>query len=273
MMARETADATIDEAVALAAELGLDGIDIHLSGMDRDPERVKRLRWDCLRKGLTIGYAGSGSQVGPPEDRDQRLQQGRADIDTAALMGAQLVRVFARHKWPDTVEEQERLWAPMVDSFQQLADYAGERGVVLGLQNHDESSFCMTAEQAQRILRDVGRDNFGFLMDTGQWKGAIGSHPRGESDPDVDLYEDYLRPMTPHTIYVRAKIYKIDGGREEWIDYHRVAQMLHEAWFNGTLGLTFELGDRNELGWEECVRLAVKHLRQVLRDVQAPRHG
>ena len=191
MMAREGAGAPIDETVDLAAGLGLDGIDIHLSGMDRDPERVKAVRWHCVRRGLTIGYAGSGSYAGPVEEKERRLAQGRQDVDTAALLGAQMLRVFARAKWPDTEEEQERLWAPMVASFQELSDYAAAQGVTLALQNHDESSCCMTAHQALRILGDVDRPNFRFLMDTGQWKGAIGSHIRGEFDPDVDLYEDY----------------------------------------------------------------------------------
>ena len=268
MMAREGAGAPIDETVDLAAELGLDGIDIHLSGLDRDPERVKAIRWHCVRRGLTIGYAGSGSYAGPPEEKEQRLAKGRQDVDTAAQLGAQMLRVFARAKWPDSVEEQERLWAPMVASFQELSDYAAAQGVTLALQNHDESSFCMTAKQALRILGDVDRPNFHFLMDTGQWKGAIGSHVRGEFDPDVDLYEDYLRPTAPHAIYVRAKIYKIDAGHEEWIDYPRVVRLLQEVGFNGALGMVFEIGDRNSCGWEECVRLAARHLRQVLNEAQ-----
>ena len=271
MMARETADMSIDTATSLAAELGLDGVDIHLSGTDRDPAHLQRLRWDCLRKGLSIGYAGAGSLVGPVAAKQERLVQARADVDTAALLGAQLVRLFAREKWPDAVAEQEALWGPMIASFQELSDYAAERGVFLGLQNHDESSFCMTAEQALRILREVGRDNFAFLMDTGQWQGAIGSHRRGESDPAVDLYEDYLRPLAPHTVYVRAKIYKIDAGHEEWLDYRRIARLLLDVGFNGTMGLVFELGDRNEADWATCVDLAVRHLRQVLADVEGER--
>ena len=101
-------------------------------------------------------------------------------------------------------------------------------------------------------------------LDTGQWLGAIGSHPRGEFDPNVDLYEDYLEPTAPHATYVRAKIYKIDGGIEEFLDYPRILRILRAVDFDGTLGLVFELGERNHCGYEECVRLAVEHLRQVI---------
>jgi len=264
MMARETPTTSIDSVITLAHELKLDGVDIHLSGMPREEDYLLRVKSLCLKYGLSIGYAGGGSFVGPPEEATARMDQGKADVDTAAFLGAQLLRVFARHKWPDAVEEQEALWGPMVESFQELSDYAARRGVAVGLQNHDNGSFAMTADQVLRILREVERDNFSFLMDTGQWLGAIGSHPRGEFDPNVDLYEDYLRPTAPHATYVRAKIYKIDNGTEEFLDYPRILRILRDVDFNGTLGLVFELGERNSLIDEECVRLAVVHLRDVM---------
>jgi len=264
MMVRETADTGIETGIELAHEVKLDGVDIHLSGLSRDPEYLGRIKRLCLKYGLSIGYVGGGSFVGPSEDRETRRVQGRADVDVTAFLGAQVLRVFARHKWPDTVEEQEALWKPMIVSFQEVADYAAEKGVNVALQNHDESSFAMTADQVLRILREVDRENFSFLMDTGQWKGSIGSHPRGEFSPNVDLYRDYLERTAPHTTYVRAKIYKIDNGGEEWIDYTRVLQILHGVDFNGTIGMVFELGDRNRYGLNECIRLAVRHLREVI---------
>ena len=263
-MARETADTTIESVIELAYELRLDAVDIHLSGISRDPDRLRRIRGLCFKCGLSIGYTGSGSFVGPPEEAKKRIEQGKADVDTTAFLGAQLLRVFARHKWPDTVEEQEALWGPMIASFQELADYAAKKGVNVGLQNHDNHSFAMTADQVLRILRETDRENFSFIMDTGQWLGAIGSHPRGEFDPNVDLYKDYLEPTAPYATYVRAKIYKIDNGREEWLDYERILQVLHAVHFNGTIGLVFELGDRNRCNRDECIRLAAHHLREVI---------
>ena len=267
-MVRQTADTDIEADIAFARQLGLDGVDLHLSGLNRDPDYLMGIRQQCLRSGLVLGYTGGGSFVGPPEAAAERLEQGRADVDLTAFVGAQVLRVFARHKWPETTAEQEALWGPMIASFRALADYAAERGVQLALQNHDNGSFAMTADQVLRILAEVKRDNFSFLMDTGQWLGAIGSHPRGEFDPAIDLYEDYLKPTAAHTTYVRAKIYKIDSGREEWIDYHRVLAILGAVGFNGTIGLVFELGDRNQSSAAECKRLAVEHLRQVIAAAQ-----
>ena len=267
MMARETPTTTIDSVLAEARALQLDAVDLHLSGMTRDLDYLRHVRATCLRSGLTIGYTGSGSFVGSAEEREKRIAQGRADIDATAFLGAQVIRLFARYKWPETIEAQEVLWRPMIESFQEVADYAAEQGVQVALQNHNNGSFAMNANQVLRILDEVGRDNFSFLLDTGQWEGAIGSHPRGEWDENVDLYRDYIEPTASHATYVRAKIYKIDAGREEWLDYPRILRILREVDFNGTIGLVFELGERNGCSEEECRRLAVAHLREVIADV------
>jgi len=264
MMARETPTTTIETVVDLAHSLQLDGVDVHMSGMSREPDTLRRLKLRCLERGLTIGYVGGGSMAGLPEESEARLRQGREDVDTAAYLGAQLLRVFARHPWPDTQAEQDALWQGMIADFQELADYAADRGVIVGLQNHDEGSTAATASRVLRILADVERDNFTFIMDTGQWQGAIGSDPRGEFDPEVDLYADYLEPTAPHAAYVRAKIYKIDSGREEFLDYGRILQILKAVGYNGALGLVLELGDRNTCSYEEAVRLAARHLRAVI---------
>jgi hypothetical protein len=264
MMARETATMTIDAAIAEARALQLDVVDLHLSGINRDLDYLRHVRSQCLRSGLSIGYTGGGTFVGLPEERDKRQTQGREDVDATAFLGAQVMRLFARHKWPATVAEQDYLWGPMIESFQEIADYATTKGVQVAVQNHNNGSFAMNAVQVLRILREVDRPNFSYLLDTGQWQGAIGSHPRGESDPTVDLYEDYLEPTAPHATYVRAKIYKIDSGREEWLDYGRILQILRDVDYNGTIGLVFELGERNSCADEECRRMAVVHLRDLI---------
>ena len=86
-------------------------------------------------------------------------------------------------------------------------------------------------------------------MDTGQWWGSIGADPRGEFDPDVDIYA-YMEQTAPYASCVRAKIYKIDSGREEWIDYGRVMKILQEIEYNGAMCICFE-GQGNKYDEDE----------------------
>ena len=267
-MARATDAEVFTGHVKFARELDLDVIDFHLGGMPRDIDFVMKIKMMCVKAGLPVGYLGGGSFVGPLDMREERMEQGRADVDMTSLMGGQMLRVFARHNWPDTNEEQEYFWGPMIEDFKELSDYAAERGVVIGLQNHDNGSFCMTAEQALRILGDVDKENFTFLWDTGQWLGAIGSHPRGEFDPNVDMYEDYLVPTAPYAGSVRAKIYQIDTGVETYLDYPRIFRILKDVGYNGNISIVYEGAEgRNKCTPEEGIALAAKHLRKVIAGV------
>ena len=265
-MARATDAAAFEQHLEFAGEIGLDVIDFHLSGMPRDSAFIMRIKSMCVDAGLLIGYLGGGKFVGPLEERSARLDIGRQDVDTAALIGAQMLRVFARFKWPDTVEEQERFWGPMIEDFREISDYAAEKGVVIGLQNHNHSSFAMNTDQVLRILQDVERPNFTYIMDTGQWQGAVGGSPRGWRDLNVDIYRDYMERVAPYTTLVRAKIYKIDNGWEEWLDYARIFKILRQNEFNGTVSIVLEGGQppRNRVDAQECIKLAADHLRDVM---------
>ncbi len=125
----------------------------------------------------------------------------------------------------------------------------------------------MNADQVLRILSDTDRENLTFIMDTGQWQGSPGGSPRGWMDVEVDIYRDHMERTASYASCVRAKIYKIDRGREEWLDYPRIMRMLREVGFNGNVSICLEAGDRNECSQEECIRLASRHLREVIAEV------
>ena len=84
----------------------------------------------------------------------------------------------------------------------------------------------------------------------------------GVSDPNVDIYQ-YMEQTAPYASYVRAKIYKIDSGREEWIDYERVMAILRAVDFNGAMSIVYE-DQGNACTPREAIALAVAHLRDVL---------
>ena len=62
-----------------------------------------------------------------------------------------------------------------------------------------------------------------------------------------------------------AKIYKIDSGREEWLDYERVMGILRKVNFNGNMSIVFE-GKGNQCSDYEAIGLAAKFLRRLLAE-------
>ena len=266
-----------EEFVELAYGLRLDAVDLQLDrGLrSRDRDYLLRLKRLCMKRGLPIGFLGFGSGfidstapaheggVGAPLPRDElrrRMDEAKAGVDDAAFMGAPLIRIFGGSV-PEGTENRDALWAEMIASYQELCDYAAGRGVFIGLHNHPPVD-SPTGDEIIAILRDTDRPNFTFILDTGRWYGSPGTSPMGVWDPDVDIYE-YMEQTAPYASYVRAKIYKIDSGREEWIDYGRVMDVLRGVDFNGTMSIVYE-DQGNACGPREAIALAVAHLRDVI---------
>mgnify|MGYP002847918154 FL=1 len=271
-MARAQDHGSYDALVAFAKEIGLDMIDFHVMGTLQETGFLRDLKYKCVRAGLPIGYLASGvSLVGPAGQRGERLARAKSDTDSAAYVGAQVVHVFARHKWPATEEEQELFWQPMIEDFQELADYAAARGVVVSLQNHNHGSFAMNADQVLRILHEVGRRNFTYILDTGQWEGALGGAPRGWHNTELDIYRQHHARVAPCATCLRAKIYKIDNGYEEWLDYPRIFRIMRDADYNGAVSICFEGGDppRNRCDRNGCIAMGAAYLRECIRRAYA----
>ena len=266
-----------EEFVEFAYELRLDSVDFQIDRglQSRDRDYLRRLKLACLKRGLPIGFLGIGSgfigsagspgvgAAAAPLPRDElrrRIDEAKAAVDDAAFMGAPLVRIFGGSV-PEGTEGRYALFSEMIASYQEVADYAAGLGVFVGLHNHPPVD-SPTGEEIIEILRETDRENFTFILDTGRWRGSPGTPPMGVSDPDVDIYK-YMEQTAPYASYVRAKIYKIDSGREEWIDYERVLAILNAVGFNGTMSMVYE-DQGNACGPREAIALAAEHLRDVI---------
>lgn len=245
----------IEDVVDFAYELKLDVVDFRadVGFRSQDPDYLRAIKIKCLKAGLPIGYLATGGHfVGTEDELQEKMARCKADLDTAVFLGAPMVRSFCGPT-PETDEGQAR----EVECFQELCDAAAEKGIIVGVQNHP----C-TGEGVLQLLRETDRANFTFILDTGQWVGSP-SQNQGVPDPDIDTYE-FMEQTAAHASYVRAKIYKVDSGREEWLDYERIVEILKSANFNGCMSITFEGKDVNECDDKETFRRAAKYLRGLL---------
>ena len=246
----------IESFTELAYELRLDVIDFRSDvGFSSDSiEYLLQTKLRCLRRGLSIGYLASGGHfVGSDEELDQKMARVRADVDSAALLGAPMIRLFCGQPLEDAAERSRE-----IKCFREACDCAAEKAVAIGLQNHPS-----TGDDVLRILDETGRENFTFILDTGQWVGSPARN-KGIPDPDIDIYR-FMEQTAPRAGHVRAKFYKIDSGEEEWLDYPRIIDILQTAGFNGTVSVVFEGKDINACDDREVLRLAANQLRQLTR--------
>lgn len=248
--------------IDLCGQLQLDGVDFNLSSLHSlDREHLKQIKKVCLERGLTIACLGVsndfGRAVGDQEAEQKQIRQG---IDTALFLGAPIVRLFAGSV--RTGRTRDEVWKQAVEGLRQAAEFAEKAGVLVGLQNHNHNNIAATGEDVARLLREVNHPWCTHILDTGQYlgsRGASGARPADAQQHDV--YASIAR-TAPLAALVRAKLYRLKDGQEQWLDYGRIFKILRDVKFNGFISLVYE-------GWEEldaphAVPLGTKFLRAYL---------
>ena len=156
-------------------EWGFDSVEIavedvaHIDG--------KKLSKALADNGLVCGSAcsvtGPGRDLrGSREDQERSLDYIKglldlmAEIDCPVCMGP-FYSAVGRAEMVGK-NEYNRQWALVVGHLSTLSDYAAQRNIKLALEplNRYETDFVNTAEQVMNLVRDVGRENIGVLLDT-----------------------------------------------------------------------------------------------------------
>ncbi|HEY8668920.1 MAG TPA: sugar phosphate isomerase/epimerase family protein [Tepidisphaeraceae bacterium] len=174
---------SFEEDVALYRELGVDGIEVCERKLSDDPGRAREQLQELKR----MGQGGQGRlkvtsvqprvhalfcdfmcpDVQEPEARLARYRQS-IDLFSPVFAGENLPMVTIGGNAPGSnfrlAHETARALYP------KLADYAAERGMRIMfeplnpiLMNND--TFICTLDDAMRLIDDVGRDNFGLMLD------------------------------------------------------------------------------------------------------------
>jgi D-psicose/D-tagatose/L-ribulose 3-epimerase len=139
-------------------------------------------QWDPARTAEVLAANGLGASVcaamGPDRDlTDPALVMGTQDyirycIDAVATLGGDVVAgplyTPVGKTWQMDASERKLTIDRLVEGLRPLADYAGERGVRLGIEplNRFETSFLNTAAQVMEVVDRVDSPAVGVLLDT-----------------------------------------------------------------------------------------------------------
>jgi 3-dehydroshikimate dehydratase len=141
------------EIVDLASGAGLVGIewggDIHVPPGDVDQAHaVRRMTEDA---GLSVACYGSYYRVGDPEG-----ECFEAILDTAVVLGAPAIRVWAGRVGSDEADEAQR--RKVADDAGHIADMAGRVGIDIAFEYHG-STLTDTHGSAVALLKQLDRRN------------------------------------------------------------------------------------------------------------------
>lgn len=160
------------EALALAQELELDGIDLicqpgYLCAIAPDaPLDVARaLREEADRRGLVIGaLTPYEKRFNHPlaSEREEAFASLVHAIDLAEALGAASIRVFGGAEVPD--DEWNVAAERLVETLKRAAPRAAERRIGLNIENHD-GTMADTAVRTYEIWQRIGEPSVGIVFD------------------------------------------------------------------------------------------------------------
>ena len=208
----------IDECAAM----DLDGAELTGYYMPEAPTEkyLRDLRLHCFRTGLNVSGTAIRNEFGWPEgnpNRQKELDHVRHWIDYAVQLQAPTIRIFAGH--PQLGNDKETTHKLMVASMKEAANYAGEKGIYLGLENHGGPT--ETADGLLRLLHDVDSPWLGVNLDTGNF--------RGTEDPYLQMEK-----VAPFAVNVQVKMVLTSAaGKKEPMDFQRVVAILRKANYRG----------------------------------------
>jgi sugar phosphate isomerase/epimerase len=189
-------------------------------------EFLLKLKRHAFVRGVPI----SGSAVGntftlqPGAARDKQIADVKKWIDHAALLAAPHIRIFAGAAPKDLSKAEATKLA--IEAIEECCDYAGKRGVMLGLENHGG----IVAEPADllAIVHAVKSPWFGINLDTGNFH---------TDDPYADL-----AACAPYAVNVQVKVeIKRRGAKaSEPSNLKRIAKLLRDANYQGYVALEYE---------------------------------
>jgi sugar phosphate isomerase/epimerase len=248
--------------IDLCSMLELDGVDLNMGSLaSLEKDHLKKIKKACLERGLSIACLGVSNDFGrPPQEQDAVEKQVRQGVDTAQFLGAPVVRLFAGNV--RTGQAREEVWKRAVEGLRRSAEYGEKAGVMVGLQNHNHTNVTSTGDDVVRLLKDVNHPWCSHILDTGQYLGSPGASGAQDGDPrKYDLYRS-IEKTAPLAVFVRAKLYRVQRQKEEWLDYDRIFKILRGVKYQGFVSLVYE-------GWKDldaphAVPIGVKLLRGYL---------
>jgi sugar phosphate isomerase/epimerase len=214
---------TLFDFVHDCARMGLEGTELTSYYFPRPVTReyLCSLKQLCFKLGLDVSGTAVGNDfcLPPGEKRDEQLAYVKEWIDHAVLLGAPVIRIFSGGASEQVPEALARRLA--VEAIEECCQYAGERGVMLALENH--GGLTSTAEGMLELVRAVRSPWFGVNLDTGNFHGP-------------DVYAELAR-LAPYAVNVQVQQ---GSGPREPADFQRLAALLREAGYRGYIVLEFE---------------------------------
>jgi len=226
----------VEEALSTIAAAGFKKVDLlgRMPHLSLDPEECdpQALLALARKHGLQIAnlgtYVGRGFAEADSATQFAALEEMRRAIDLAVLFGARSIRVFAGNDDPACTER-------IVPWYRRSADYAEEKGVYLGIENHG-GGISGKPERVAELAARVGSPNFGALYE------PFNLMAHGE---DYRRALETMKDCIVHTHFKDGRMtpqgFQLTMMGEGEIDFRWIMQRLAELGYEGDFAFEYEL--------------------------------
>lgn len=218
--------------ICCADDLQVQGVelqDIHFP--QTRPAYLQMVRRTARDLDLSIIGVGVHNDFGrtDPTLRQSEVVKVKQWVEVAEQLGAPLVRVFAGYPEGD----RQARWPAMIDSLREVADFARQAGLRLGLENHNHGAFTPTAVEFLRVLEEVNSPYLVPLLDTGNY---------------VDGWLSVAMTLGV-AAHVHAKFWEVGpDGSDKRVDYSMIIPGLRAAGYDGWVSFEYETPEPEETG-------------------------
>jgi sugar phosphate isomerase/epimerase len=210
----------------------LKGVEMELNGVDMtayyfkstDPAYLASLRHLALKNGMPFSGVGCGSSMvqADPAKRMAVLEDIKKWVDATDALGASHLRIFGGTLPPGATQEQGMQW--IVETMKPACDYAGKKGITLGIEDH--SGITQSAGVCLDIMRRVDSPYAGINLDITHFVPTPGQDAYAQIEACI--------PYATHT-HIREVF-----DDDQPIDLDRVWQMFAKAGYKGYMSAEYE---------------------------------
>lgn len=216
---------TMEDFIRKGVELRLDGVDMTVYFLrSTDLAYLAGLRHLAFKNGISFSGAACGASMVQADKvkRAQVLEDIKKWIEVTDQLGASHLRVFAGKLPPGATTDQGIAWS--VEVMKAASDYAGKRGITLGLEDH--LGITQRADTLLEIIRRVDSPYAGINLDITHFIPT----------PTEDGYAqiEACIPFATHT-HIR---YRFDSG--DPIDLDRAWQLFAKGEYKGYMSAEYE---------------------------------
>jgi sugar phosphate isomerase/epimerase len=169
---------TLAECIALAAQTGFDGVEFvefdTPDGMTK-AEYAAFLREECKKNGVEpVSYTiGADFLHGSDGDIEKEIARLKGEVEIADALGVKLMRHDATRGYDNDKRGYKAFSDALpriIEGCRAVTEYAKTFGIRTMVENH--GFFCQESCRVEKIVNGVANDNFGLLVDIGNFMCA-----------------------------------------------------------------------------------------------------